>query len=850
MAGLLSYIRAGFGYPDDPYTQSAGYLQELPPQGLLSPQQMAEGPKETPPGGARLGGLLSGLFGGDDLGALYGGALTPEQVAAANRRRLLGGLRAAFAGPSYSLDPGKIQGGFDSFIAGLTGGQDAVDAAALQALKGSEFGLKQKQYGLQEREVGAKEKEVGIKEREAQVIIDTVPKLLEYIQTGNIAGAQGLLAGLNTGTGTSTAPGPMVTPGTGEPGSLWGRIKYAEGGVIDGVPQTSRAGAVGLSQIMPETARQIATELKLPYDENRLRTDQGYNETLGRAYLDRLLQAYGGNEVLAAAAYNAGPGRVAEWTKTLGDPRTEAISNQEFAARIPFDETRTYLSRVFGGSIPSGANTGQPLPPPANRSAWITDPTLNNGLRNDPVGAQASAAFRSQLQGFLPPGAGSSTEPAQPPPGAGGDTVPPGRGVLPPVQMTPELTAQFDRMSPAAKDSFSLLPPEAQQGVLSTFPAARAQVAAPPGVGQSAPPAGILPPAGPAPPRLPSTPMPTGVVPAGPPALGGPGGPMGLDPATRQALALQALGGLIKMPGLGQIVTGSPAYRAAGAAAERQAIQPFIGPEAAARAQAERGVTEPSDKRIYEARTQQDIYKEQQLDPLKRAQDERKYQLDLRKEGWYEIPQADGTVKWGAIPGSPAAQKLAEAEEKKTNAQRQQTLGADIIIRDVDEIGRLAQTARLPTTGLGGTFMQYVPGSAARDIHYLLTGIKGRITLQQLTDLRNASPTGGGLGAVSDWEGQMLASALGSLEQAQSEEQFSRNLQRVKDIYSAIVHDPKNVPRAAGVNPPEGWAPGVATPGTAAPAAAPAAPGAPVDRGLRKPGETPDEYYRRTGGVR
>jgi soluble lytic murein transglycosylase-like protein len=100
-------------------------------------------------------------------------------------------------------------------------------------------------------------------------------------------------------------------------------------------------GAVSVSQILPSTAKTVAGELGVPYDEGRLHTDRAYNEMLGRRYLQDMLDRYGGNPVLASAAYNAGPDNVDAWVAQFGDPRTGAISDADFAAKIPINETPT-----------------------------------------------------------------------------------------------------------------------------------------------------------------------------------------------------------------------------------------------------------------------------------------------------------------------------------------------------------------------------------------------------------------------------------------------------------------------------------------------------------------------------
>ena len=110
---------------------------------------------------------------------------------------------------------------------------------------------------------------------------------------------------------------------------------------------TSRAGARGLMQLMPATAAGIASKLSLPFSLDRLTSDGGYNLTLGRSYVERLIDDFGGSYALAIAAYNAGPGRVRQWLHDFGDPRGQDIGMVDWIEMIPYSETRTYVQRVL-----------------------------------------------------------------------------------------------------------------------------------------------------------------------------------------------------------------------------------------------------------------------------------------------------------------------------------------------------------------------------------------------------------------------------------------------------------------------------------------------------------------------
>jgi soluble lytic murein transglycosylase len=109
----------------------------------------------------------------------------------------------------------------------------------------------------------------------------------------------------------------------------------------------SSAGARGLMQLMPATAQQLAREAGLKHSSERLTSDPEYNVRLGSAYLQELVERYDGSYIMAIAAYNAGPGRVAGWLKEVGDPRTESMDAVDWIELIPIYETRNYVQRVL-----------------------------------------------------------------------------------------------------------------------------------------------------------------------------------------------------------------------------------------------------------------------------------------------------------------------------------------------------------------------------------------------------------------------------------------------------------------------------------------------------------------------
>lgn len=109
----------------------------------------------------------------------------------------------------------------------------------------------------------------------------------------------------------------------------------------------SPAGARGLMQVMPRTARKVAKELGIDYSLDSLSTDWRYNATIGSAYLADQLEAFNGSYILAFAAYNAGPSRANRWRQDYGDPTNDQMDQVDFIENIPFTETRNYVMRVI-----------------------------------------------------------------------------------------------------------------------------------------------------------------------------------------------------------------------------------------------------------------------------------------------------------------------------------------------------------------------------------------------------------------------------------------------------------------------------------------------------------------------
>ncbi|WP_284125816.1 lytic transglycosylase domain-containing protein [Parerythrobacter aestuarii] len=128
----------------------------------------------------------------------------------------------------------------------------------------------------------------------------------------------------------------------------------------------SHAGARGLMQLMPGTAREQAGKLGMQYMSASLIDSPSYNIQLGNGYFARMMDYYGGSYPLAVAAYNAGPGNVNKWLRVNGDPRNGGIDWITWIERIPIYETKNYVQRVIENAAvyeqlyPDSAALGRP----------------------------------------------------------------------------------------------------------------------------------------------------------------------------------------------------------------------------------------------------------------------------------------------------------------------------------------------------------------------------------------------------------------------------------------------------------------------------------------------------------
>ncbi len=109
----------------------------------------------------------------------------------------------------------------------------------------------------------------------------------------------------------------------------------------------SGAGAKGLLQVMTVTAQHVCKDYKFTCELDRLLPDTAYNAKIASAYIGDRMREFGGSYVLGLSGYNAGPGRSREWIRSFGDPRDPKMDPVDWIERIPFSETREYVSKVL-----------------------------------------------------------------------------------------------------------------------------------------------------------------------------------------------------------------------------------------------------------------------------------------------------------------------------------------------------------------------------------------------------------------------------------------------------------------------------------------------------------------------
>ena len=158
-----------------------------------------------------------------------------------------------------------------------------------------------------------------------------------------------------------------------DPAYVFGLIRQESRFVLDA---RSGVGASGLMQIMPSTARWTAKKIGLPYSNDAI-SDRDVNLRLGMSYLKLVLDDFAGSQALAAAAYNAGPGRPRRWRD---GPVLEPAA---WAENVPFNETRDYVKKVLSNATYYAALLGAEAPSLKARLGRAIAPAGPNPLDKD-----------------------------------------------------------------------------------------------------------------------------------------------------------------------------------------------------------------------------------------------------------------------------------------------------------------------------------------------------------------------------------------------------------------------------------------------------------------------------------
>lgn len=199
----------------------------------------------------------------------------------------------------------------------------------------------------------------------------------------------------------------------------------------------SSAGARGLMQMMPATAKLTARRHGIDYDGKGDLLVPSSNVQLGMAHVSDLLENFGGSYVLSIASYNAGAGRINQWISTYGDPRRTNADVVDWIERIPFNETRNYVQRVMENTqVYRNILAGREVP-------LMIHGDLKRGAYTAMASAQAQ--FSSSPMPQPTPAAGASAN------GVGGPMLSPTPQFSSIVMSTPVADDEEDEPKPKAK---------------------------------------------------------------------------------------------------------------------------------------------------------------------------------------------------------------------------------------------------------------------------------------------------------------------------------------------------------------------------------------------------------------
>ncbi|MEM1149458.1 MAG: hypothetical protein AAGI03_02735 [Pseudomonadota bacterium] len=155
--------------------------------------------------------------------------------------------------------------------------------------------------------------------------------------------------------------------------------------------------------------------------------------------------------------------------------------------------------------------------------------------------------------------------------------------------------------------------------------------------------------------------------------------------------------------------------------------------------------------------------------------------------GYMHVPDGRGGYVAEVIPGGSVDREMQAAKDAAVVADENKLQSGGIVSEDIDRALAMVSESPTWTTGLAGQLLSGIGGTGARDLDAVLTTIRANIGFDQLQKMREASPTGGALGNVTERELANLQAVLGNLETSQGSDQLSYNLERLGKLYDNIM---------------------------------------------------------------
>lgn len=155
-----------------------------------------------------------------------------------------------------------------------------------------------------------------------------------------------------------------------------------------------------------------------------------------------------------------------------------------------------------------------------------------------------------------------------------------------------------------------------------------------------------------------------------------------------------------------------------------------------------------------------------------------------------ELQETPDGARLVPIPGGPVEAERTIKEGKEEASRRLAATSAKNVLDTIDRLETMVsgESFLAPVTGFSGDLLSRIGGTPANDARNLVETIKANVQFDKLQALRDASPTGGAVGQLSDPEREAMGKTIQALEQSQTQEQFLTNLEAVKVQFADTVH--------------------------------------------------------------